>query len=344
MFKLDKGRATFRITKYLFFVITLWNVLSCECRHIYSLKGQSAQLNFTFPCNSTEVTLQQANSLPFYRSTDGFVLSLPQNQTNRFNVQINIENENCSLDLTVRDIKAIDQGTYLSTIYMDGHLFDEFTTRIWLRVDIPPDKASCVKVQDKGGDWVSIDCTANVGNVAGKIECYQNGTKMLSVIDPAEIDSSVTESFLIRKSQPAFCCSSTLNEYKERCECNDAALNLADGDSNDPCPPSSTITTRPIISIVTENNQADSTGESYTPINLKECKSNKCAIMHSVLFPTAVFLFLWTLFVLYKKKVKTTMNRKSMMQCVRKGKVKVNGEGVIISFAENQHDPSHIAT
>ena len=302
MFKFDQVRATFRITRCVIFVITLWNVHTCECRHIYSVKGQNVQLNFPFPCDSTEVTLQQAAGLPFYRSTDESVLSLPQSQANRFNVQNSVENGNCSLDLTIRNLTAIDKGTYLSTIYMNGQLLVDFTTRIWLRVDIPPDKASCVKVQDRGGDLVSIDCTANIGNLAGKIECYQDGQKVTPLSHPVDNDSSVTENFLIRKSQPAFCCSSTLNEYKDRCECDDDALNLADGDSNDPCPPSSIITTRPLISIVTENNQADSTGVfSSTPINMNERKSKEKLIAHSILFFLQLLLLLSVLVILIKK-------------------------------------------
>ncbi|XP_030830397.1 uncharacterized protein LOC115919905 [Strongylocentrotus purpuratus] len=314
MFKLDQVTATFIITTCLMFVITLLNVHTCECKHIYSVKGKSAQLNFPFPCDSTEVTLQQSVDPPFFRFADGFVLSMPQSESNRFKVQISVENGNCSLDLTISNLRYIDEGIYLSTIYMDGQLLDELTTRIWLRVDYPPDKASCVEVQDKGGDWVSIDCTAIIGNLAGKIECYQNGQKVTPLSHPVENDSSVTESFLIRKSQPAFCCSSTLNEYTDRCECNDDALNLADGDSNDPCPPSSIITTRPLISIVTENNQADSIGVSYTPINMKEYnKCNECVIIQSVHFSIEVVLFLLGVCVWYRKRAKTTRNHQVMI-------------------------------
>ena len=252
------------------------------------MKGQSAQLNFTFPCNSTEITLQQSVDPPFYRFTDGFV-----SESNRFTVQISIENGNCSMDLTISNLRYMDEGIYLSTIYMDGQLLNDLTTKNYLQVDSPPDKASCVKVQDRGGDWVAIDCTANIGNLAGKIECYQNGQKVTPLSHPVENDSSVTENFLIRKSQPAFCCSSTLNEYTDRCECNDAALNLADGDSNDPCPPSSIITTRPLNYIVTENNEADSTGVfSSTPINMNERKSKEKLIAHSVLFSFRSFIAL----------------------------------------------------
>lgn len=341
MFQLDKLRATFRTAKYFIFVITLLNVHTCECRHIYSMKGQNITLSFLLPCDSPEVTLQQTGSLPFYRFTDGFLLSLPQYQANRFKIQISIENGNCSLDLTINNVKCIDDGTYLCTIYKDGQLLQDLETTIDLQVDHPPYKASCAKVRDKGGDLVAIECTANIGNLARKIECYQNGQKIPPVNDRVERYSSVTESFLIRKSQPAFCCSSTLNEYTERCECNDDALNLADGDSNNPCPPSSIVTTGPLISTVTGNNQADSTGMSSTPMKIEECKCNDCLIISSVIFPIAGLLILLISFVCYKKKTKTTSKTNHTVRFA-KG-VCEDEESVTIFLDDKQHQQSNKA-
>ncbi|XP_030840410.1 uncharacterized protein LOC115923575 [Strongylocentrotus purpuratus] len=291
--------------------IFVLNFYGCKSTQLYKIQGQEANLIFPYPCDSTEVTLQQSARAPFYRSTDGSSLALPDDQVHRFKVQIRIKIGNCSLDLTISNLMRSDEGTYLSTIYKDGQLRDEYTTRIGLQVDYPPGEASCVASYDKGGDWGSIDCTAQVGSLSGKIECYQDGLWMPLLTDTIETHTSLQQTILIRKSLPVFCCSSTLDEYKLRCECNDTCLYKAEGDSNDPCPSSSETTTMPPLSTLTENNQSDyySTVTSSVPLHTRNCNSNKCVMIHLILLPIELTLLFSALFFHYKMKTRIRNNK-----------------------------------
>ena len=287
--------------------IILMNLRGCNSTQLSKIQGQEANLIFPYPCDSTEVTLlHHLSTAPFYRSTDGSSLSLPGGQVNRFQVQNRIKNGNCSLDLTITNLMRIDAGKYISLVYKDGQSIVDHTTRVELQIDYPPGKASCVVSEGKGGDWVSIDCTANVGSLSGKIECYQDGVWMPSLTDPSETVTLLTQTILIRKSLPVFCCTSTLDEYKERCECNDTCLYKADDDSNDPCPPLE-ITTMPPLSTLTENNQSDyySTMTSSIPINMETCNFDS---IQFIIFITIESIVLILVFVMVYKMIKRVRN------------------------------------
>ncbi|XP_030840407.1 uncharacterized protein LOC115923572 [Strongylocentrotus purpuratus] len=284
----------------------------CKSTQLSKIQGQEANLIFPYPCDSTEVTLVQHSSrAPFYRLTDGSSqLSLPGSQLHRFHVQNRIKNGNCSLDLTITNLMRNDAGKYISLVYKDGKSIVDHTTRVELQIHYPPGKASCVVSEGKGRDWVSIDCTANVGSLSGKIECYQDGVWMPSLTDPSETGTLLKQTILIRKSLPVFCCSSTLDEYKERCECNDTGLYIADDDSNDPCPPLE-ITTMPLLSTVTQSNQSVYYFSMVTsiPINTETCNSNKWVIIESILLPIYAIVLILSLFFHYKIKTKIRNNR-----------------------------------
>ncbi|XP_030840408.1 uncharacterized protein LOC115923573 isoform X1 [Strongylocentrotus purpuratus] len=286
--------------------IILVNLYGCKSTQLSKIEGQEANLIFPYPCDSTEVTLQHSYRVPFYRSSDGSSLSLSQDQVQRLQVQNRNNTDNCYLEFTINNLLSIDQGTYISSVYKDGEILVEQTHRIWLQVDFPPGKASCVVSEDKGGDWVSIDCTANIGSLSGEFECYQDGVWMPPLSDPSHTNTLLKQTILIKKSQPVFCCSSTLDEYKERCECKDTGLYITDDVSNNPCPPLSEITTMPLLSTLTENNQSDyySTMTSSIPINTKHCKSNKGVIILLILLPIEVIVLILSLFFHYKIKTK----------------------------------------
>ena len=170
---------------------------------------------------------------------------------------------------------------------------------------------SRVMIREETG--VSIDCTANVGSLSGKIECYQDGVWMPSLADTIETHTSLKQTFLIRKSQTVFCCSSTLAEYKLRCECNDTGLYIADDVSNDPCPPlSENYNNASLFPLLQKTNQSNyySTMTSSIPLNTKKCNSNKCVpvVIHSIAVPIEVILLILSLFFHYKIKTKIRKN------------------------------------
>ncbi|XP_063967024.1 uncharacterized protein LOC135156943 [Lytechinus pictus] len=200
------------------------------------MQGQEANLIFQYPCDSSKVTLQQSNRLPFYKSTEGSSLSLPANQAHRFEVNNMIINGSCYLYLTIKDLMRDDQGTFILFVYKDRDILGDNTHRIYLKVNCPPEKARCVLGEDYGRGWVEVDCTANAGSLPGKIECYQNGLWMPHLTDPVLTGPLLKQTILIRKSQPAFCCSSALNANKSSCECDDTLLYQDVYQRKDPCP------------------------------------------------------------------------------------------------------------
>ncbi|XP_041472620.1 uncharacterized protein LOC121421885 [Lytechinus variegatus] len=216
--------------------ITLFIFAHDVCRGISSMQGQEANMIFPYPCDSTEVTLQYSYRWPFYSLSGGSSLSLPDSQAQRFEVKNIINNGSCSLDLTIKDLMRYDEGTYILLVYKDGNIIGDHTYRIYLKVDYPPDKAICVVGEDYDTGWVAVDCTANAISLPGKIECYQNGLLMPKLIDPAVRGSLLKQTIIIRKSEPAYCCSSALNVNKSRCECDDTVLFQDEFHRKDPCP------------------------------------------------------------------------------------------------------------
>ncbi|XP_041462679.1 uncharacterized protein LOC121413792 [Lytechinus variegatus] len=207
---------------------------SCyQARAVSYVEGQEAELIFPYPCESTEITLQQSNRLPFYNSADGSTLSLHEDQHHRFSIHYEYDINDCYLKLTIINVKRVDQGTYILFVYGNQRQIIGDPYRIWLNIDYPPGKASCVVGEYKGGKWVSIDCTAKTGSLPGKIECYQDGEWMPPLTGPIETHITLKQTILIRKSQPAFCCSSFLNGNKSRDECDDTGLFLEGTRSND---------------------------------------------------------------------------------------------------------------
>ncbi|XP_054753619.2 uncharacterized protein LOC129259350 [Lytechinus pictus] len=267
-----------------------------SCESVSKIQGQNVTLRFPYPCNTTEVTLQKSNRHPFYISMSGPDLFLSQSKTNRFKVYDKNDYDNCSVDLMISNLMKDDQGTYILFVYKDGDIQGDDTHRIYLKVDHPPGKASCVVGDEKGGDWVSLDCQANAGSLPGKIECYQTGVWMPTLAGPTETGSSLKQSILIRQSGPVFCCSSLIHEDRDMCECKDTSHYLSDGDYIDPCPtPSPTFpesTTMLIPSTFTENNQSDySFVTPSTPVKMEEGYDNVRLIFLSSLGLATVLLY-----------------------------------------------------
>ncbi|XP_041461476.1 uncharacterized protein LOC121412773 [Lytechinus variegatus] len=292
-----------------FIILIALGLSSCESEH--KIQGQNVTLHFPYPCDTTDVTLQQSNRRPFYRSTSGPGLILSQSQEKRFKVYDRKNNDDCFLDLIISNLMGDDQGTYILFVYKDGEILGGKTQRIYLEVDHPPGKASCVVGDEMDGDWVSLDCQANAGSLPGKIVCYQSGVWMPTLAGPTEAGYLLKQSILIRQSVPVFCCSSLIDEVRERCECKDTNHYLSDGECHDPCPtPSPTFpetTTVLIPSTFTKSNQSD----QYTslapspPIQMKESKCNQLNSDLAIVFLVLMVISLVVVVVLVVYILKT---------------------------------------
>nr|XP_054753616.1 uncharacterized protein LOC129259347 [Lytechinus pictus] len=303
----------FTVRLSCFIILIVLGVSSCES--VSKTQGQNVTLHFPYLCDTTEVTLQKSNRDPFYRSMSGPGLFLSQSQAKRFKVYDRNKHDNCSVDLVISNLMKDDQGTYILFVYKDGEIQGGDTQRIYLKVDYlgdyPPGKASCVVGDEKGGGWVSLDCQANAGSLPGKIECYQNGVWMPSLAGPNENEYLLKQTILIRQSGPVFCCSSLIDEVRERCECKDTSHYLSDGDYIDPCPtpsptfPESTTVLSP--STFTESNQRDqySSLTPSTPIQMKETKGNQSISDLAIVFLVLMVISLVVVIVLVVYVLKT---------------------------------------
>nr|XP_054753611.1 uncharacterized protein LOC129259342 [Lytechinus pictus] len=293
-----------------FIILIVLGLSSCES--VSNIQGQNVTLHFPYPCNTTEVTLQQSNRRPFYRSTSGPGLSLLRlDQVKRFTVYNGNNSDSCFVDLMISNLMEGDQGTYILFVYKEGEIQGGDTQRIYLKVHHPPGNASCVVGDEVGGDWVSLDCQANTGSLPGKIECYQNGLWMPSLAGPTEKGYLLKQSILIRQSGPVFCCSSLIDEVRERCECKDTSHYLSDGDYIDPCrTPSPTFPDgTEILSpfTFTENNQSDqySSLAPSTPIQMEESKGNRSILDLAITFLVLMVISLVVVIVLVVYVLKT---------------------------------------
>ncbi|XP_041461477.1 uncharacterized protein LOC121412774 [Lytechinus variegatus] len=299
-------------TFVLCFIILI--VLS-NCESVHKIQGENVTLHFPYPCDNTEVTLQQSNRRPFYRSTFGPDLILLQlDQVGRFTVYDGNSSDSCYVDLMISNLMKDDEGTYILFVYKDGEILGGNIQRIYLEVGHPPGKASCVVGDEMDGDWVSLDCQANAGSLPGKIVCYQSGVWMPTLAGPTETGSLLKQTILIRQSGPVFCCSSLIDEDRERCECKDTSHYLSDGDYIDPCPtPSptllarSTVTTVLIPSTSTESNQSNqySSLAPSTPIQMKESKGNQSISDLAIVFLVLMIILLVVVIVLVVFILKT---------------------------------------
>nr|XP_054753614.1 uncharacterized protein LOC129259344 [Lytechinus pictus] len=307
---MSKAYIMFTIGLSCFIILIVLGLSRCES--VSKIQGQNVTLRFPYSCDTTDVTLQQSTRRPFYRSTFGPGLFLLQlDQVKRFTVYVGNNSDSCFVDLMINNLMKDDRGTYILFVYKDGEIQGDDTHRIYLKVDYPPGKASCVVGDEKGGDWVSLDCQANAGSLPGKIECYQNGVWMPSLTGPTETGSLLKQTILIRQSGPVFCCSSLIDEDRERCECKDTSYFLPDGACHDPCPtPSPTFpenTAMLIPSTFTESNQSDqhSSLTPSTPIQMKESKGNRRISDLAIAFLVLMVILLVVVIVLVVFILKT---------------------------------------
>lgn len=191
-------------------------------------------LDFSYPCESTEVTLRLSNRVPFYNSADPNLSQDPNHQISNDNAT---ESGKCSLRLTINPVSRDDMGTYILTAYKDGNMIDY--TRVWLNVECPLGCVSCESMEYYG-EWVKLHCRAPVGSLPGQVECFQSGIRMPPLTAAEENGLILSQVMLARLVEdPVYCCYSILGKKQNMCECKDWAwdpVRDSNHDMADPCP------------------------------------------------------------------------------------------------------------
>ncbi|XP_041472093.1 uncharacterized protein LOC121421461 [Lytechinus variegatus] len=203
------------VTYVFILVLTL---ASCAAKIMHVQEGGEVELHFSYPCNSTRITLQYGYKAPCF-SSNPWSKSMPPNQE----LEIEDETDDCCIKLTISPVSKDDAGTYILTAYRNGIRLPEYP-RIGLRVAYPPRQASC-EINDDNSDnnaeWLSLHCRAPQGTLPGQIICYQDGMRLPNRNGPRESGGHVRQELLARLDGFVRCCSSTIDHIKEERNCTD---------------------------------------------------------------------------------------------------------------------------
>ncbi|XP_041472775.1 uncharacterized protein LOC121422037 [Lytechinus variegatus] len=222
----------------------------CNATIMYAREGEMMLLEFVYPCNSTRITLQYGNRAPCYSSAEPKHMSMPPNQRLAF------ENDSqvCSVQWTIDPVLRDDAGTYILTAYKNGIMLPDYP-RIGLRVEYPPGRATCqLSDYHHDAEWLSLRCTAPRGTLPGHILCYQNGLRLPTYTHLQQTDRTITQTILARSANMnVFCCSTLLQESKDKCECKDFGWDPSNKTTLteiSPCPiPATVQTSEPMSSV-----------------------------------------------------------------------------------------------
>ncbi|XP_041472525.1 uncharacterized protein LOC121421791 [Lytechinus variegatus] len=267
-----------KIAFVLFHTIFALLFIRCGGTIISSIEGERIEMDFPYPCNiSSRVTFQYGNRAPYYNSANPGSMSLPSNQNLTFDTES--DNNECSLHLIINPVSRDDAGTYILTAYNanNQYIYDE---RVGLRVSYPPGKAKCDSSEMYiDGEWITIQCSAPVGNVPGHILCYQTGMRLPPLTSPEVISGRLRQVMLARLPELVYCCSSTTQEVKGRCDCKDTSWNpIRSDESNvtDPCPIITSTATTPLSHTATfPTTEGDNTVRPTTTARANDFKSDK---------------------------------------------------------------------
>ncbi|XP_072178684.1 uncharacterized protein [Diadema setosum] len=235
---------TFLLLLYLFMtcdsryytIIHVALVLSLFCGYCSSMfinfqEGSLAKIEFPFPLSEDGISfqLQMASYPPFYVNGRIVPDNLMPSQRQRFHVNkaqhvqdgMNVY----TVVLKIDNITRHDAGTVSCYVYQGGSVLSELTIRTSVSVEFPPSKAECKPDNTNKPDhlegWLLLNCTAGVGSSPGFFKCYQDGLIQPPRTDLKQNSTHITQVMWVHELHPAFCCSSSYTDMKERCQCSD---------------------------------------------------------------------------------------------------------------------------
>ncbi|XP_041483389.1 uncharacterized protein LOC121430177 [Lytechinus variegatus] len=200
-----------------------------------AMEGESTTLNFTYPCDCARKTLRHGYKAPFYDSARQDVKTLLDHQ-DIIDVGSDALNNTCLLHPKIDPVLRGDVGGYILTFYGGGgNILGD--SRIGLRVNYPPGKASCEwEEKNVTDDWGLMLCHSPAGNVPGQIACYQNDIRLPQVTSPSVVEDILQQTISVRHSETAFCCASFLDQPIDMCACSDYVWDPnKNGDTKNPC-------------------------------------------------------------------------------------------------------------
>ncbi|XP_041471433.1 uncharacterized protein LOC121420944 [Lytechinus variegatus] len=279
-----------------------------EIQHIDAIEGKRADMDFPYPCDSTRITLQNGNSMPFFNSGNSSLV-FPRN----YIITNNNDTTRCSLHLAISPVTRDDRGGYIMTPYKNGN--QQPDVKIYLNVDFSHGKAWCSSSTISiGGEWIKLSCTASADAIPRQISCWQDGMR-LPKLEPTDENKGGQllqhQDIFARVSGPVHCCSHGIDRNQTRCECKDCAWDpLQNGpmyDIPEPCPQS----TQPLPSTPDVMNPRTTEAHSNSTSNL-DCKTGHLWYTTSTIF-LIISLFIniaqWKQRSVLKAQLKTILQR-----------------------------------
>ena len=242
MFTLCQTRVS---VNHVIFIILLIGVSFSNSTQLSFTEGGQAELLYHYNQEQDlDVEIRIGNRLPFYQHGVMLEAGLSTNQNQRFSVDIEkhtapgVSYHMFLVRVKIENVSREDAGTYKCMVYQNGHINEEETKKVGLKIEFPPGKANCVigtnQIDTSSGVWAPLKCIASIGSRLGLIECYQNGERMPPWTRPTQNRTTLVQVIWIRKIIPIFCCSSTYERVSDMCECQDFIRDFSQG--NDAIP------------------------------------------------------------------------------------------------------------
>lgn len=289
----------------LIFSVILGSVISTRAMSVVNVvEGESAELYFTYPCDSAGVTLQHGSRVPFYRTGQSESSTSDSDLEKRFTIKNTLGSDLCTLHLEINPVERADAGTYSCQPYQIGSDVLSECPSIRLNIALSSGQVSCEWIEDHAYEvsgWKILSCTASSDSLSGYIQCYQNGETVPPKTPPVETNGTLHQTIWVRSNpNPVFCCSTTPDSPVDRCQCKNYVWDPSSGEKSiittDPCTVSTPFPSAMPSQISAVNNTPPTTGA----VTLDNSSNTECLGSYELVIGlVTVILILFVRLVFY---------------------------------------------
>ena len=154
---------------------------------------------------------------------------LDKSQPERFRFDITaVTNHSCIVRLTINNVRYEDRGTLEAKVYVFSETDqEEISSRKFLNVSSPPDKAKCILLSRNFHDTglYEVDCDTNSG---AALSCFQNETSLPYLGYVSDNGLVLRAKFLMIPLIGLYCCSHFKSQNVTQETCTDFVLDQSD--------------------------------------------------------------------------------------------------------------------
>ncbi|XP_041461919.1 uncharacterized protein LOC121413238 isoform X1 [Lytechinus variegatus] len=205
--------------KVIMNIYLLLNVFLFACevssRMLYYTEGEQAEILFHYDITGIDgvyvkMSMQYRGS--FYENSQMVSTGLSESQFERYQVKQILNDNILEVSVTILNISREDGGTYICDAYINDIKQDELTKKISLLIEYPPGKPLCNLVSSKETNmvtsvWNIIECVAPLGNMPGKIVCFQDDEVVPPKTDLIYNATAIEQMFWARNGKNVLCCT-----------------------------------------------------------------------------------------------------------------------------------------